>query len=109
MGHPADHIPPSLGAPAVRSHCVRMDGGMGGIKVKTQTKPRPCAKFPTASKNFYTLGPAWCLGRAQKGRNHAVVQLCAHFVGRLWFVPTFDVHDARDFWLGKRLLEKLDG
>ena len=33
--------------------CVRMDGGMGGgIKVKTQTKPRPWAKFPAASKFF---------------------------------------------------------
>ena len=32
MGHPADQIPPSLGAPAVCSHCVRMDGGMGGSK-----------------------------------------------------------------------------
>ena len=55
MGHPADQIPPSLGAPAVRSHCVRMDGGMGGVKVKTQTKPRPCAKFPAASKFFSAL------------------------------------------------------
>ena len=47
--------------------------------------------------------------RAQKGRNHAVVHLYARFVGRRLFVSTFDVHDARDFWLGKRLLEKLDG
>ena len=38
-----------------------------------------------------------------------MVQLCAHFVGRRRFVPTFDVHEAGDFWLGKRLLEKLDG
>ena len=46
---------------------------------------------------------------ASKGRNYAVVHLCARFVGRWLFVSTFDVHDARDFWLGKRLLEKLDG
>ena len=55
MGHPADQIPPSLGAPAVRSHCVRIDGGMGGSKVKSRTRPRPCAKFPAASKIFSAL------------------------------------------------------
>ena len=67
-GHPADQIPPSLGAPAVRSHCVRMDGGMGGgIKVKTQTKPRPWAKFPAASKFF--LEPGWWR-RGTRSRYH---------------------------------------
>ena len=82
MGHPADQIPPSLGAPAVRSHCVRMDGGMGGVKVKTQTKSRPCAKFPAASKFFWNRaggggehGPATTNGvtyhgSSPRGREH---------------------------------------
>ena len=56
MVHPADPSPPSLGAHAVRSHCVRMDGGesWGGYKVKTQTRARPCANVPSASKIFWT-------------------------------------------------------
>ena len=81
MVHPADPSPPSLGAHAVRSHwrshgwgesvtrplkaCTRSgcsielvgDRKPGGLKVKTQTKPRPCAKFPSAS-NFF-LEPGW--------------------------------------------------
>ena len=40
MGHPADQIPPSLGAPAVRSHCVRMDGGMGGDQSENPNKTK---------------------------------------------------------------------
>ena len=67
MGHPADQIPPSLGAPAVLSHCVRMDGGMGGLQVKSRTRPRPCAKFPAASKFF--LEPGWWR-RGTRSRYH---------------------------------------
>ena len=51
-GSPSDPIPPSLGAPA-----VRMDGGMGELQVRSRTRPRPCAKFPAASKFF--LEPGW--------------------------------------------------
>ena len=67
MGHPADQIPPSLGAPAVLSHCVRMDGGMGGLQVKSRTRPRPCAKFSAASKFF--LEPGWWR-RGTRSRYH---------------------------------------
>ena len=51
--------------------CVRMDGGMGGLQVKSRTRPRPCAKFPAASKFFYTLRLALWLGWREKGAERA--------------------------------------
>ena len=106
MGHPADQIPPSLGAPAVRSHCVRMDGGMGGVKVKTQTKSRPCAKFPAASKFFWNRaggggehGPATTNGvtyhgSSPRGRGTLVDVRPKAFIGRV--IPAWAGNTTRE-------------
>ena len=59
-GRRADQIPPSLGAPAVRSHCVRMDGGAPG-EIEDETKT-VCPVFSRQVNFFWNrAGGARCI------------------------------------------------